>query len=57
MGMLSQCQVLPSCLFSPQLWQEDTVVPISYMRSLRLTWKGRERQGPEASSSLEREED
>lgn len=57
MGMLSQCQALQRCLFFPQLWQEDTIVPISYVRSLRLAWKGHGEQAAEASSSLEREED
>lgn len=56
-GMLSKCQALQRCLFSPQLWHEETTVPISYMRSLRPAWKGHGRPAPEASSSLEKEED
>lgn len=57
MGMLSKCQALQRCLFPPQLWREETIVPISYMRSLGLAWKGHGRQAPEASSFLEKGED
>lgn len=57
MGMLSNARPFRDVYFPPQLWHEETIVPISYMRSLRPAWNGHGRPALEASSSLEKEED
>lgn len=57
MGMLSYARPFRDVYFPRQLWHEETIVPISYMRSLRPAWKVHGRPAPEASSSLEKEED